>query len=129
MTNAHVVEGADEVTVVLKDGRSFPGRVIGTDEVTDVAVIKIEANGLPTVQLANSDNIAVGQWAIAIGNPLGLNNTVTQGIISATGRSGSDIGVQDIRFDYQERGVLIVAPLPTPQQLVVAYVLAILLPK
>ena len=100
LTNAHVVEGADEVTVVLKDGRSFPGKVIGADSVTDVAVIKIEANGLPTVEPANSDNIVVGQWAIAIGNPLGLNNTVTQGIISATGRSGSDIGVQDIRLDF-----------------------------
>lgn len=100
LTNAHVVEGADQVSVVLKDGRSFPGKVIGADTVTDVAVIKIEANGLPTAQPANSDNIAVGQWAIAIGNPLGLNNTVTQGIVSATGRSGSDIGVQDIRLDF-----------------------------
>lgn len=99
LTNAHVVEGADEVTVVLKDGRSFPGKVTGADRVTDVAVIKIEANGLPTVEPANSDNIVVG-WAIAIGNPLGLNNTVTQGIISATGRSGSDIGIQDIRLDF-----------------------------
>ncbi len=100
LTNAHVVEGADQVTVVLKDGRSFAGKVIGADKVTDVAVIKIEANGLPTAQPANSDNIVVGQWAIAIGNPLGLNNTVTQGIVSATGRSGSDIGVQDIRLDF-----------------------------
>lgn len=66
LTNAHVVEGADTVTVVLKDGRSFPGKVIGADEVTDVAVIKIEANGLPTVELANSDNIVVG-WANAYG--------------------------------------------------------------
>jgi serine protease Do len=100
LTNAHVVEGADEVTVVLKEGRSFAGKVIGADPVTDVAVIKIEANELRTVELANSDNIIVGQWAIAIGNPLGLNNTVTQGIISATGRSGSDIGVQDKRLDF-----------------------------
>lgn len=100
LTNAHVVEGADEVTVVLKDGRSFAGKVIGADPVTDVAVVKIEANGLPTAELANSDNIVPGQWAIAIGNPLGLNNTVTQGIISATGRSGSDIGVQDKRLDF-----------------------------
>ncbi|MBE9017933.1 trypsin-like peptidase domain-containing protein [Chroococcidiopsidales cyanobacterium LEGE 13417] len=100
LTNAHVVEGADEVTVVLREGRSFAGKVIGADKVTDVAVIDIEANGLPTVEPANSDNIVVGQWAIAIGNPLGLNNTVTQGIVSATGRSGSDIGIQDIRLDF-----------------------------
>ena len=100
LTNAHVVEGADEVTVVLKEGRSFAGKVVGADPVTDVAVIKIEANGLPTVKLANSDAIIPGQWAIAIGNPLGLNNTVTQGIISATGRSGSDIGIQDKRLEF-----------------------------
>jgi len=100
LTNAHVVEAADEVTVVLKDGRSFVGKVIGADPVTDVAVVDIEAKGLPTAELANSDNIVPGQWAIAIGNPLGLNNTVTQGIISATGRSGSDIGIQDKRLDF-----------------------------
>ena len=100
LTNAHVVEGADEVTVVLKDGRRFAGKVVGADPVTDVAVIDIEATHLPTVELGNSDNLVPGQWAIAIGNPLGLNNTVTQGIISATGRSGSDIGVRDKRLDF-----------------------------
>ncbi len=100
LTNAHVVENADEVTVILKDGRSFAGKVIGADPVTDVAVVKIEAPQLPIVELGNSDNIVPGQWAIAIGNPLGLSNTVTQGIISATGRSGSDIGVQDKRLDF-----------------------------
>ncbi|OWY67922.1 serine protease [cyanobacterium TDX16] len=100
LTNAHVVEGADKVSVVLRDGRRFAGTVVGADPVTDVAVVDIEGTDLPTVELANSDNIAVGQWAIAIGNPLGLNNTVTQGIISATGRSGSDIGVNDKRLDF-----------------------------
>ncbi|KJH71055.1 HhoA/HhoB/HtrA family serine endopeptidase [Aliterella atlantica] len=100
LTNAHVVENADEVTVTLREGRSYAGKVIGADPVTDVAVVKIEANNLPTVQLANSDNIVAGQWAIAIGNPLGLNNTVTQGIVSATGRSGSDIGIRDKRLDF-----------------------------
>lgn len=100
LTNAHVVEGADEVTVVLKDGRRFEGEVVGADPVTDVAVVKIAATELPTVELGNSDNLVPGQWAIAIGNPLGLNNTVTQGIISATGRSGSDIGVRDKRLDF-----------------------------
>ena len=100
LTNAHVVEGADKVSVVLRDGRRFAGKVVGADPVTDVAVVDIEGTNLPTVELANSDNIAVGQWAIAIGNPLGLDNTVTQGIISATGRSGSDIGVNDKRLDF-----------------------------
>ena len=100
LTNAHVVENADEVTVVLKDGRSFEGQVVGADPVTDVAVVKIDATNLPTVRPANSDNLVPGQWAIAIGNPLGLNNTVTQGIISATGRSGSDIGIRDKRLDF-----------------------------
>lgn len=100
LTNAHVVEGADQVTVVLNDGRSFAGKVIGADPVTDVAVVQIEANNLPTIESANSDSIVVGQWAIAIGNPLGLNNTVTQGIVSATGRSGSDIGIRDKRLDF-----------------------------
>jgi len=100
LTNAHVVEGADEVSVVLRDGRRFAGKVVGADPVTDVAVVDVDGQKLPTVELANSDNIVVGQWAIAIGNPLGLNNTVTQGIISATGRSGSDIGVNDKRLDF-----------------------------
>lgn len=81
LTNAHVVENADEVTVVLKEGRSFAGKVIGADPVTDVAVIKIEANGLPTVKLANSDAIIPGEWAIAIGNPLRLNNTLLKALL------------------------------------------------
>jgi len=100
LTNAHVVENADEVTVVLKDGRRLAGKVVGADPVTDVAVIDVDATNLPTVELGNSDNIVPGQWAIAIGNPLGLNNTVTQGIVSAIGRSGSDIGIQDKRLDF-----------------------------
>ncbi len=100
LTNAHVVAGADEVSVVLKDGRRFAGKVVGADPVTDIAVINIDAANLPVVELGNSDSIVPGQWAIAIGNPLGLNNTVTQGIVSAIGRSGSDIGVQDKRLDF-----------------------------
>lgn len=91
-TNAHVVEGADKVTVVLQDGRSFNGQVLGQDQTTDVAVVKIEASDLPTVKMGNSDALLPGQAAIAIGNPLGLDSTVTQGIISATGRSGADFG-------------------------------------
>jgi S1-C subfamily serine protease len=100
ITNAHVVEGADGVSVILKDGRRLDGKVVGTDPLTDIAVIKINASGLPTVKIGNSDNLIPGQFAIAIGNPLGLDNTVTQGIISATGRSSSDVGVPDKRIDF-----------------------------
>ncbi|MEO0490001.1 MAG: HhoA/HhoB/HtrA family serine endopeptidase [Cyanobacteria bacterium P01_A01_bin.123] len=100
ITNAHVVEGATEVIVTLKDGRTFDGKVMGSDPVTDVAVIKIEATDLPTVQLGSTENLAPGQWAIAIGNPLGLDNTVTAGIISALGRSSSQVGVPDKRVQF-----------------------------
>ncbi|PSB23978.1 HhoA/HhoB/HtrA family serine endopeptidase [Stenomitos frigidus] len=100
LTNAHVVTGADTVEVTLKDGRTFEGRVIGSDAVTDVAVVKINASGLPTVQIGRSDNLVPGEWAIAIGNPLGLDNTVTAGIISATGRSSSQVGVPDKRVSF-----------------------------
>ncbi|NER49954.1 MAG: PDZ domain-containing protein, partial [Symploca sp. SIO1A3] len=100
LTNAHVVEGADTVEVVLKDGRSFEGKVIGTDSLTDVAVIKIEGDNLPTVALGDSDQLRSGEWAIAIGNPLGLDNTVTTGIISGTGRSSSQVGVEDKRVEF-----------------------------
>jgi S1-C subfamily serine protease len=100
ITNAHVVDKADQVTVLLKDGRQFKGRVLGEDPLTDVAVIKIEASDLPAVRLGDSNNLLPGEWAIAIGNPLGLDNTVTVGIISATGRSGADLGIQDRRVRY-----------------------------
>ena len=100
LTNAHVVDGADTVTVTLKDGRTFKGKVLGKDELTDVAVVKIQANNLPLVALGNSDKLQPGEWAIAIGNPLGLDNTVTTGIISATGRSSNQIGAPDKRVEY-----------------------------
>lgn len=100
LTNAHVVDGADTVNVVLKDGRTFKGKVLGKDELTDVAVVKIQADNLPTLKVGNSDQLQPGQWAIAIGNPLGLDNTVTTGIISATGRSSNQIGAPDRRVQY-----------------------------
>lgn len=100
ITNAHVVEGADRVQVTLKDGRRFDGQVVGTDSVTDIAVIDIDATDLPTVALSDSDQIQPGEWAIAIGNPLGLDSTVTAGIISATGRSSQEVGVPDKRVDF-----------------------------
>lgn len=100
LTNAHVVAEANTVQVTLKDGRSFEGQVLGVDRVTDVAVVKIKASGLPTVKLGNSQNLVPGQWAIAIGNPLGLDNTVTVGIISATDRSSAQVGVPDKRVNF-----------------------------
>jgi len=100
LTNAHVVAEADTVQVTLKDGRSFDGKVVGVDRVTDVAVVKIKAKGLPTAKLGNSQNLLVGQWAIAIGNPLGLDNTVTSGIISATNRSSAQVGVPEKRVNF-----------------------------
>lgn len=100
LTNAHVVDGATSVTVNLKDGRVFDGQVLGSDPLTDLAVIQIEAENLPVLQIGNSEELIIGEWAIAIGNPLGLDNTVTTGIISATGRSSSEIGVGDKRLDF-----------------------------
>lgn len=100
LTNAHVVSGADTVEVTLKDGRTFEGRVVGSDTVTDVAVVKISAKGLQAVKLGTSEGLAPGQWAIAIGNPRGLDNTVTAGIISAIGRSSSQVGVPDKRVSF-----------------------------
>ena len=100
LTNAHVVDGADTVSVTLKDGRTFEGKVLGEDRVTDVAVVKIEADKLPIAKVGNSDQLLPGEWAIAIGNPLGLDNSVTAGIISATGRSSRDVGVPDKRIGF-----------------------------
>lgn len=100
ITNAHVVDGADTVTVTLKDGRSFKGKVLGADPVTDVGVVQIQGNNLPTVTLSDSELIKPGDWAIAIGNPLGLDNTVTAGIISATGRSSGEVGIPDKRVNF-----------------------------
>lgn len=100
LTNSHVVEGTDTVQVILKDGRRYDGRVLGTDSVTDVAVVKIDATDLPIVTIGNSEKLSPGEWAIAIGNPLGLDNSVTVGIISATGRSSTDVGVPDKRIGF-----------------------------
>src|ERR1700738_696018 len=86
-TNFHVVEAADKITVKMKDGREFPAKVIGTDEKTDIAVIKIDAKDLPVVQLADSDAVRVGQFAFAIGAPFKLDYTFTYGVVSGKGRS------------------------------------------
>ena len=86
ITNNHVVENASKVTVGLSDKRQFDATIIGTDPLTDLAVVKIDANNLPVAFLGNSDNLKVGQWVMAIGNPLSLSSTVTAGIVSAIGR-------------------------------------------
>jgi S1-C subfamily serine protease len=89
LTNAHVVEGSSEVRVTLPDGRSFSGKVLGGDPLTDVAVVKVVASRLPVAPLGDSSKVRPGEWAIAIGNPLGLDNTVTAGIISAIQRTNA----------------------------------------
>jgi S1-C subfamily serine protease len=89
LTNAHVVEGSSEVHVTLPDGRSFSGKVLGGDPLTDVAVVKLVASKLPVAPLGDSAKVKPGEWAIAIGNPLGLDNTVTAGIISAIQRTNA----------------------------------------
>ncbi len=100
LTNAHVVAGATKVTVTLKGGRTVQGKVKGIDRVTDVAVIEIPEKNLPSIAIGNSDSIKPGEWAIAIGNPLGLDNSVTAGIISGTGRTSAEIGAADKRVNY-----------------------------
>ncbi|MBE9173818.1 trypsin-like peptidase domain-containing protein [Cyanobium sp. LEGE 06143] len=89
LTNAHVVDGASEVSVTLPDGRSLTGKVLGSDPLTDVAVVKVVATDLPVAPLGDSAKLRPGEWAIAIGNPLGLDNTVTAGIISAIQRTNA----------------------------------------
>ncbi|MES2563565.1 MAG: Do family serine endopeptidase [Pseudomonadota bacterium] len=90
LTNAHVVAESDEVTVRLADAREFKGKIIGVDVRTDVALLKVDATGLPTVRLGNSQNVRVGEWVAAIGSPFGFVNTITAGIVSAKGRSLPD---------------------------------------
>lgn len=92
VTNAHVVAGATQVSVMMRDGKTFPAKVLGADETNDLAVIKIDATGLPVAKIGNSENLLIGEWAIAIGNPYGflLGNSepsVTAGVISGTGRN------------------------------------------
>ncbi len=107
LTNAHVVSDADTVSVTLQDGRTFEGQVLGQDPVTDVAVIKINAPDLPTVTLGDADSLKPGEWAIAIGNPLGLDSSVTAGIVSATGRSSGQAGVPTERVNFIQTDVAI----------------------
>jgi serine protease Do len=91
LTNNHVVEGARTIQVKLSDQRQFPAKVVGTDQVTDIAVVRIEAKDLRPLPLGDSDATEVGDWAVAIGNPYGLSHTVSAGIISAKGRTNQDV--------------------------------------
>jgi len=100
ITNAHVVKGATQVKVTLRTGQVYTGQILGSDSITDIAVVKIEANNLPTVTLGETKTLNPGDWAIAIGNPLGLDNTVTLGIISALSRSSSQIGIPNERVKF-----------------------------
>lgn len=92
VTNNHVVDNADKIEVILNDKRSFQAKVIGRDSNTDLALIKVSAKGLPIVKMGNSDNVRVGEWVLAVGNPFNLTSTVTAGIVSAKGRSIGILG-------------------------------------
>lgn len=93
ITNNHVVGDADNVSVTLQDGRTYTASIVGTDPLSDVAVVKIDTDKLTALPLGNSDSLVVGEWVIAVGNPFGLTNTITAGIVSATGRS--NVGLAD----------------------------------
>ena len=100
LTNAHVVEGADTLRVELTDGRSVAAKVVGKDSLTDLAVVRLEGKGpWPTAALGDSDRLKVGDWAIAVGNPFGLENTVTMGIISNLNRNVAQLGISGKRLD------------------------------
>ena len=100
ITNAHVVNNSDQLIIGLTDGRKFEGRVIGQDLLTDLAIIQLEGDGpWPKAVLGDSDNVKVGDWAIAVGNPFGLDNTVTLGIISNMNRDVSQLGIYDLKIN------------------------------
>lgn len=94
VTNNHVIDGADEISVKLHDNREFKGRIIGTDPSTDLALVKIEGDDFPAIKIGNSDNLKVGEWVLAVGNPFNLSSTVTAGIVSAKARGLGANGVE-----------------------------------
>lgn len=98
LTNHHVIDGADDIHVQLADRRELPAELVGSDAETDVALLKLDATGLPTVKLGDSDTLKPGQWVVAIGSPFGFNHSVTAGIVSATGRSSQMAGQQYVPF-------------------------------
>ena len=102
VTNNHVIEGADEITVTLENNRSFVAQVVGADPATDVALLKIDAEGLPFLKFGDSDALRLGQWVLAIGNPYNLTSTITAGIVSAKGRSMPNAGnqIRNNRYNF-----------------------------
>ena len=98
VTNNHVIDGADEINVKLHDGREMKGRVIGTDATTDLALVKIEGDDFPAIPVGNSDNLKVGEWVLAVGNPFNLGSTVTAGVVSAKARG---LGANDVESFIQ----------------------------
>ncbi len=109
VTNNHVIEGADKLSVTLHDGKSYEAHLIGTDPSTDIALIQIDATDLPTLEFGDSDALRLGEWVLAVGNPMGLNGTVTAGIISAKGRSlgsSGSSGMLDIESFIQTDAVV-----------------------
>src|SRR5690606_37384079 len=104
MTNNHVVEDATKIEVQLTDKRVLEAKIIGRDPNTDLALIKINEKGLPFVRFGNSDEVRIGEWVLAVGYPLGLESTVTAGIVSATGRSTGIIARELMQRQYQQRG-------------------------
>ena len=113
VTNNHVVQDADEVEVIMTDKRSFKAKVIGTDPLTDLAVIKIDANNLPAITLGDSDALKLGEWVLAVGYPLDLESTVTAGIVSAKGRK---IGILDGAGSSPRRGMMDPRQQQAPQE-------------
>ena len=113
LTNNHVVDGADKITVKLQDGREFKAKLVGKDEQSDIALVQIEKpTNLTAIKMADSDKLRVGDFTVAIGNPFGLGQTVTSGIVSALGRStGSDSGAYEnyIQTDAAVNVVTLVA--------------------
>lgn len=103
ITNNHVIEGADEISVTLNDKTTYTAKVIGADPNTDIALIKVDAKDLPTISFGNSDDLKVGEWVLAVGNPMNLSSTVTAGIVSAKGRNLGIIGSDRNNFGQQQQ--------------------------
>lgn len=107
VTNNHVVDGADKLEVLLNDNKTYEARIIGTDEMTDLALIKIEVKGLSPITFGNSDDVKIGEWVLAVGNPFGFNSTVTAGIVSAKARSlGGNVNRMGVESYIQTDAVL-----------------------
>lgn len=109
LTNNHVVDDADEVSVTLTDKRQFTAAVIGTDKATDVAVLKIDASNLHAAKLGDLNDLQVGEWALAVGSPFGLDQTVTAGIISALVEPMWALPIMRISFKPMRRSILVTA--------------------